>query len=99
MKLHRSKILALSEDMVLGEVDVDEWEEEWNKRGGETKRTAGRNPKVRGKKGEADDWFFNHYQDAATALINRLSDKDWDSYKLIAENWKKQGPPTDVQAQ
>jgi hypothetical protein len=101
IKLHRAKILALSEAMVGGEVDVEEWDRTWipeeDGEGGEVK--AGRNPKTKGKKGEEADWFFNHYQDATTALINLLPASEFASYRLIAEKWKQEGPPQAVQQQ
>ena len=84
--------------MVFGEVDVEDWVESWQD-GMESRGRVGRNPKTKGKKGEEDDWFFHHYQDATTALIGLLSDKEWATYAKTAEKWKQDGPPPDVQRQ
>ncbi|KAH6913565.1 hypothetical protein BKA70DRAFT_1096405, partial [Coprinopsis sp. MPI-PUGE-AT-0042] len=98
IKLHRSKILALSEAMVSGDVDVKEWDRTWRP-GKESGSRAGRNPKTKGKKGEEADWFFNHYQAATTALISLLPPGEFASYRLIAEKWRREGPPREVQQQ
>ncbi|KAH6896059.1 hypothetical protein BKA70DRAFT_1438750 [Coprinopsis sp. MPI-PUGE-AT-0042] len=100
MKTNRAKILVLSEAMVAGEVDVEEWSESWQEDSeGSGKRNIGRNPKTKGKKGDEDDWFFNHYQDATTALIDLLSDKEREEYAKTAEKWKEEGPPVEIQRQ
>ncbi|KAH6892654.1 hypothetical protein BKA70DRAFT_1119239 [Coprinopsis sp. MPI-PUGE-AT-0042] len=98
MKTNRTKIVALSEAMVAGEVDVEDWVELWQE-GMESRGRVGRNPKTKGKKGDEDDWFFNHYQHATTALIELLSDKEWATYVKTAEKWKQDGPPPDIQCQ
>ncbi|EAU85042.2 hypothetical protein CC1G_04138 [Coprinopsis cinerea okayama7 len=101
MRLNAAKIKALAHRMVGGEVDVDQFLDDWDR--GEVddfdgEHGKGRNPKTKGKKGGEDDWFFNHYQAAASLLINGLSEKEKAHYAAVAEKWKKQGPPEEQQS-
>ncbi|KAG2007447.1 hypothetical protein CC2G_015141 [Coprinopsis cinerea AmutBmut pab1-1] len=101
MRLNAAKIKALAHRMVGGEVDVDQFLEDWDR--GEVddvdgEQGKGRNPKTKGKKGGEDDWFFNHYQAAASLLIKELPETEKAHYAAVAEKWKKQGPPEEQQS-
>jgi hypothetical protein len=105
MKINKDMILALSEEMVNGDVDVDRFVRKWErqeKQGG--KRAApgeghqGRDATTKGKKGEEDNWFFNHYQAATTLLMKRLTDDARQLYTSLADKWRLQGPPPDEQS-
>jgi hypothetical protein len=101
MKLKGSQIVALADKMVDGEVDIEEFLNEWEDdpvEGNEVEK-RGRNPKKKGKKGEDGDWFFNHYQDAATLLMNHMDEEEKAKYVALAEKWNSTGPPPEVQAQ
>ncbi|KAH6905920.1 hypothetical protein BKA70DRAFT_1225239 [Coprinopsis sp. MPI-PUGE-AT-0042] len=103
MKLNRKMIVALSEELVKGGVDVARFVRKWQRGDYEAARNeagehVGRDATTKGKKGEEDDWFFNHYQSATTLLMNRLTKEEKDEYVRIAEKWRLQGPPPDEQA-
>ncbi|KAH6867698.1 hypothetical protein BKA70DRAFT_1243102 [Coprinopsis sp. MPI-PUGE-AT-0042] len=103
MKLNRKMIVALSEELVKGAVDVGRFVKKWEKGDYEAARNevgehVGRDATTKGKKGEEDDWFFNHYQSATTLLMKRLSKEEKEAYVRIAEKWRLQGPPPDEQA-
>jgi hypothetical protein len=101
MNRNKAKIMALAERMVDGDVDIDEFLEDWenNPQDLDEVDKKGRNPKKKGKKGEDGDWFFNHYQDAATSLIDNLDKKEKAKYAALVDKWNSTGPPPDVQAQ
>ncbi|KAH6911904.1 hypothetical protein BKA70DRAFT_1096383, partial [Coprinopsis sp. MPI-PUGE-AT-0042] len=101
MKLNGAQIVALADKMVDGDVDVGEFLEEWEENPVDVSEIEkrGRNPKKKGKKGEEGDWFFNHYQDAATLLMRNMDDDERARYAALADKWNSTGPPPEVQAQ
>ncbi|EAU92243.1 hypothetical protein CC1G_10129 [Coprinopsis cinerea okayama7 len=102
MKVHSRKVNALAEQIVKGGVDLDKFLEEY--RSDEEEKVveegakSGRDPKTKGKKGEESNWFFNHYQQAGTYLMSKLSEKELEKYERLAEKWNSEGPPPDIQA-
>jgi hypothetical protein len=103
MKLNRKLIVALSEELVKGEVNVEKFVRKWEKGRHEAPKNdlgehVGRDATTKGKKGDEDDWFFNHYQAATTLLMDRLDGEEKKRYAQIAEKWRLQGPPPDEQA-
>ncbi|KAH6888281.1 hypothetical protein BKA70DRAFT_1235645 [Coprinopsis sp. MPI-PUGE-AT-0042] len=94
MKLNGAQIVALADKMVDGDVDLGEFLKEWEENPVDVSEIEkrGRNPKKKVKKGEEGDWFFNHYQDAATLLMKNMDEGERERYTALAEKWNSTGP-------
>ncbi|KAG2005816.1 hypothetical protein CC2G_002184 [Coprinopsis cinerea AmutBmut pab1-1] len=106
IKTHPKRVKALATRYVKGDFDVERFLEEYDSddpqwdvsdEDGEG-APKGKKRGKKGKKGEPGDWFFNHYQDAATDLMARLSEEELSRYEKLAAKWSAQGPPQEIQA-